>query len=74
MFDMVMDSIILFCQGRLFKNMGHVVKQAAIGITICTVLVVVMAKVGLPLWLAIIIASLISGAMQSYLFKDLKYA
>jgi len=74
MFDMFMNSIILFWKGRLFQNLGDVFVKAAIGIAISAAIVIGMAKAGLPLWLAIVVASLISGALQPYLFKDLKYA
>jgi len=74
MLDMFMNSFILFRKGRLFQNIGHVIKQASIGMVIAAVIVVVAVKVGLALWIAIVIASLISGAIQPYLFKDLKYA
>ncbi len=74
MLDMFQQSIILFFKGRLFKNLGHVFKQAAIGTVIAAVIIIVAVKAGLALWIAIIIASLISGALQPYLFKDLKYA
>ncbi len=74
MFDMVMNSIVLFWRGKLFQNLGDVIRQALIGIVITAVLVVVLAKVGLSLWLAIVIGSLVGGAIQPYLFKDLKYA
>jgi len=74
MLDMFMNSFILFWKGRLFQNIGHVIKQAVIGMVIAAVIVVAAVKAGLALWMAIVIASLISGAIQPYLFKDLKYA
>lgn len=74
MLDMFMNSFILFWKGRLFQDIGHVIKQAVIGMVIAAVIVVVAVKAGLALWVAIVIASLISGAIQPYLFKDLKYA
>ncbi|PCJ84706.1 MAG: hypothetical protein COA54_13110 [Thiotrichaceae bacterium] len=74
MLDMVINSIILFWKGRLFQDLGHVIKQAVIGMVIAAVIVIAAVKAGLALWMAIVIASLISGAIQPYLFKDLKYA
>ena len=38
------------------------------------VVLVVLAKVGVPLWLAVLAASLAGGALQPLLFKNLKYA
>jgi len=74
MLDMVINSIILFWKGRLFQNLGDVIKKALIGIVIAAVIVIALVKAGLALWMAIVISSLISGAIQPYLFKDLKYA
>lgn len=73
MIDMFLNSATLFIQGRLFQDLNSVLKQAYIGIAITVVLLIFLVKVGLPLWLAIISTSLISGALQPYLFKDLKY-
>ncbi len=74
MLDMFVNSFILFWKGRLFQDIGHVIKQASIGMVIAAVIVILAVKAGLALWMAIVIASLISGAIQPYLFKDLKYA
>ncbi len=73
MLDMFLNSATLFLQGRLFQDLDSVLKQAYIGIAITVVLLIFLVKLGLPLWLAIIATSLISGALQPYLFKDLKY-
>ena len=74
MFEMLINGITLFCKGRLFQNIGHVIKQLCIGIFISAAIVIGLVKMGLALWIAIVIASLVSGAIQPYLFKDLKYA
>ncbi len=73
MLDMFLNSATLFMQGRLFQDLNSVLKQAYIGIAITVVLLIILVKVGLPLWAAIITTSLISGCLQPYLFKDLKY-
>ena len=36
-------------------------------------LLIVLAKIGAPLWLAALVAGLIGGALQPYLFKNLRY-
>ncbi len=74
MFDMFKNSIVLFFKGKLFQDMGHVIRQTAIGMIIAAAIVIIMAKSGIALWIAITVASLVSGAIQPYLFKDLKYA
>ncbi|MCF6250210.1 MAG: hypothetical protein L3J75_02900 [Methylococcaceae bacterium] len=74
MFEMFLNSATLFIQGRLFRDIKNVFKQACIGMAIAVFLLIVLVKIGLPLWLAIILTSLVSGGIQPYLFKDLKYA
>jgi hypothetical protein len=37
------------------------------------VLFVGLAEVGTPQWLAALVAALLGGGLQSYLFKDLRY-
>lgn len=74
MFEMFLSSAKLFMKGKLFRDINNVFKKACIGMAIAAFLVIFLAKIGLPLWLAIIIASLVSGGVQPYLFKDLKYA
>ena len=73
MFEMFKNSVVLFLQGRLFQDLGDVIRQALIGIVIAAVIVIALVKTGLALWVAIVISSLIAGAIQPYLYKDLKY-
>ena len=73
MFEMFLNSATLFVQGKLFQDWPSVCKQAGIGIAIAFSLAIFLAMIGLSLWSVIIIASLVSGAVQPYLFKDLKY-
>ncbi len=74
MLDMFKNSATLFLQGKLFKDLASVMRQLAIGIIIAVILLVALAKLGLSLGLAAIISAMITGAVQPYLFKDLKYA
>ncbi len=74
MLDMFKNSATLFLQGRLFQDLSSVLRQLAIGIVIAVVLLVVLVKLGLSVGLAAIISAAITGAVQPYLFKDLKYA
>ncbi|MBL1405672.1 MAG: hypothetical protein COC00_006775 [Rhizobiales bacterium] len=74
MLDMALNSITLFFQGRLFKNIGSVIRMAIIGIIITAAIIVAMHFAGLPLWVSAIIGGAIGGAAQPFLFKDLKYA
>jgi hypothetical protein len=65
---------MLFLKGKLFRDPIEVLKKWLIGLCVAPVAVVVLAKIGVPLWLAVVIAALGAGALQPYLFKNLKYA
>jgi hypothetical protein len=73
MWQMTQNSIALFFRGKLFAEPGKVIRQLLIGIIVTAVLLIVLAKIGAPLWLAALIAALLGGGLQPYLFKDLKY-
>jgi len=73
MWDMFTNSLRLFLKGKLFREPRMVLRQWLIGLAVTTLVVVVLAKVGAPLWLAVLAASLGGGALQPFLFKDLKY-
>lgn len=74
MLEMVKSSATLFMQGRLFKDLGAVGRQAAIGVVLTVCVLVGLSLAGLPLWAAAAIAGFAGGAVQPYLFRDLKYA
>ena len=74
MFEMFKDSVTLFLQGRLFQDLSSVIRQVAIGAVAAMVILVVLALLGIPMWLAAAISGLAAGAAQPWLFKDLKYA
>jgi hypothetical protein len=73
MWEMGKNSILLFFSGKLFADPKQVHRQMAIAIAVTTVLLIVAAKLGLPLWASAILAGLVGGALQPYLFKDLRY-
>jgi hypothetical protein len=73
MWQMTQNSIALFFRGKLFADPGKVVRQLLIGIVVTAVLFVGLAEAGTPLWLAALVAALIGGGLQPYLFKDLRY-
>jgi hypothetical protein len=73
MFDMLLNSVTLFMKGKLFQDLGSVFIKLLIGILVTSVICFGAVKLGLSIWLAIGAASLIGGAIQPYLFKDLKY-
>jgi Kef-type K+ transport system membrane component KefB len=73
MWGMFLNSTQLFLKGKLFRDQNQVFRQGALGVLIGVILLILAAKLGAPVWLAAIIAGLVSGAAQPYLFKDLKY-
>ncbi len=83
MFDMAKNSMILFARGKLFKDLGSVIMKALIGIVITAILFLAShfyLALGMGwtsaghYWLSAAIAGFLGGALQPYLFKDLKYA
>jgi hypothetical protein len=73
MWEMAITSIGLFFRGRLFANPAQVYRQIAIGVLATAVVLFVLAVIGVPVWLAALVAGLGGGALQPYLFKDLRY-
>lgn len=73
MWEMAKSSITLFLQGKLFAEPNKVFRQAGIGAAVTAVLLVLLAALGLPLVAAAALAGAAGGALQPYLFKDLRY-
>jgi hypothetical protein len=74
MWHIFWHSAQLFLKGKLFRDMNQVIRHGVIGVLLGAVVLIVLAKFALPLWLAAIVAGIVSGGAQPYLFKDLKYA
>lgn len=73
MFDMFKNSIVLFMRGKLFQDMSAALRQGAIGIAVTALACILLAMLGVPLLISVLIAALLGGGLQPYLFKDLKY-
>lgn len=74
MLDMALSSIGLFLRGKLFAEPAKAMTQLTIGIIATLLLFLIAIKiVGAPLWLGAAIAGFVGGALQPYLFKDLRY-
>jgi hypothetical protein len=71
-FQVFMNSVRLFLQGKLFRDNADVFRQwlKGFGLTLAVFLVVAFT---VNVLLGVIIASLVGGAAQPWLFKDLKY-
>ncbi|HEY9732515.1 MAG TPA: hypothetical protein V6C89_11425 [Drouetiella sp.] len=74
MWDAFSNAFGLFIRGKLFRDFNQVVKQTLIGVAVAGVLMVILAKIGLPLFVVVPLVSIVAGALQPWLFKDLKYA
>ncbi len=73
MLEMAKSSIVLFFRGKLFSEPPKVYRQMAIGAGATAIILIALAKIGLPLAVAAGVAGLVGGALQPYLFKDLRY-
>lgn len=73
MWAMAMNSMTLFFQGKLFAEPSKAYRQLAIGGGVIAILLVVLSLIGAPVWAAAIVGGLVGGALQPYLFRDLKY-
>ena len=73
MWDMAQNSITLFFRGKLFANPSAAYQRLAIGIVVTALVLILLAKLGLPVWVAAVVAGLAGGTLQPFLFKDLRY-
>jgi large-conductance mechanosensitive channel len=69
---MFASSVQLFFRGKLFRDGRQVFSQWLKGFVI-TLAVVVSAGLAFTPLVGVILGSLVGGALQPYLFKDLKY-
>jgi hypothetical protein len=72
MFEMGWFSVKLFLKGKLIRDPVYFIRQTTIGTVIGLLLLVSIAQVNVPLWLPIIISSLLTGAIMPFLLKDFK--
>lgn len=73
MLEMVRSSATLFFQGKLFAEPLKAYTQLAIGILIAAIVLVAARGSGIALVPAAALAGLIGGAIQPYLFRNLRY-
>jgi hypothetical protein len=71
-FQMFASSVQLFLRGKLFRDGRRVFSQWLKGFVITLAVMVIAGLMFMPL-VGVILGSLIGGALQPYLFKDLKY-
>lgn len=73
MFEMVLSSAKLFFAGKLFKDTAKALRQLAIGVGAGVIAIVAVGQFA-PIWMATAVGGAVTGFLQPYLFKDLKYA
>jgi hypothetical protein len=71
-FQMFASSVQLFIRGKLFRDGRQVFSQWLKGFAL-TLAVMVIAGLMIKPLVGVILGSLFGGALQPYLFKDLKY-
>jgi hypothetical protein len=71
-FQMFTSSIRLFLRGKLFRDGRQVFSQWLKGFLLTLGLLLVVGWVLSPV-IGVVLGSLVGGALQPYLFKDLKY-
>ena len=72
MFEIGWFSVKLFFKGKLIRDPVYFIRQTTIGTVIGLLLLVSIAQVNVPLWLPIIVSSLLTGAIMPFLLKDFK--
>lgn len=72
MFQVFMNSVRLLLRGKLFHDNVAVFRQWLKGFGL-TLAVFLVAAFAVNVLLSVIIASLVGGAAQPWLFKDLKF-
>lgn len=73
MFEMFKSSIGLFFRGKLFAEPQKAYAQLALGIVAGAIVLVVARKLGFAAVPSAVIAGAVSGALQPYLFRNLRY-
>jgi hypothetical protein len=74
MWDIFSNSFKLFIKGKLFRDPSAVRRQWFIGFAIGVGVLLLLRWGGATVGLAATVASLVSGGLQPFLFKNLKYA
>ena len=72
MLRMFINSMRLFCHGKLFRDRAMVFRQWLKGFVLTLTVLIVVGYFGGAL-LGVSVASLLGGALQPWLFKNLKY-
>lgn len=72
MLQMFLDSVRLFLRGKLFRDSRQALGKWLVGFGLTLAMLLVLGFTVGPR-AGVALASLLGGALQPYLFKDLKY-
>jgi len=72
MIDMFLNSLRLFFKGKLFRDNRALLRQWLIGFAVSIVPFLTIGFAGWPL-VGAIASGVVGGAIQPWLFRDLKY-
>ncbi|MEC4815554.1 MAG: hypothetical protein SAK29_20105 [Scytonema sp. PMC 1069.18] len=72
MFQLGWFSAKLFFKGKLIRDPMYFTQQTAIGTSIGSLLLLLLAVIKIPLLLSVFISSLITGIIMPFLLKDFK--
>lgn len=73
MLSMARNALVLFLQGRLFADQRKAALLIAAGIVFTALLCIALAKSGLPLWSAALVAGFAGGGLQPWLLKSIRF-
>lgn len=75
MFDtnLFTDTFSLLLRGKLFRDYDFVVRQAGTGIVVAAIVLFVLVKLGFGVPISVLLVSFLSGMLQPFLFKDIKF-
>jgi hypothetical protein len=62
----------LLLKGKLLRNPGYFARQTAIGVAVGLLLLIGLTKLGVPLWLPVVLSSLVTGGTMPFLLKDIR--
>jgi len=73
MFETVMGSAKLFLQGKLFKDTALAIRLLLLGALVGAIVTIGVGLV-LPVWAAAVAGGFVAGAIQPWLYRNIKYA
>lgn len=73
MWRIFFNTLKLLLKGKLFREPREVMKKWLLGFALAALAMIVLAMLGVPLWLTVVIVAVGVGALQPYLFRHLKY-